>query len=52
MASFTKFGNDLYTGERSFNIVGTRKIWYSISAVLILISIVGPILKGGFNFGI
>lgn len=52
MASFTKFGNDLYTGERSLNIVGTRKIWYTISAILVLISIVGPILKGGFNFGI
>lgn len=52
MASFTQFGNDLYTGDRSFNIVGKRKIWYTISAVLILVSIIGPILKGGFNFGI
>lgn len=52
MASFTQFGNDLYTGERSFNIVGKRKIWYTISSVLILVSIIGPIIKGGFNFGI
>lgn len=52
MASFTQFGNGLYTGERSFNIVGKRKIWYTISSVLILVSIIGPILKGGFNFGI
>lgn len=52
MASFSQFGNDLYTGARSINIVGRRKLWYSISAVLILISIVGPILRGGFNFGI
>ena len=52
MASFTQFGNDLYTGERSFNIVGKRKIWYTISSILILVSIIGPILKGGFNFGI
>lgn len=52
MASFTQFGNDLYTGERSFNIVGKRKIWYTISSVLILVSIIGPILKGGFNFSI
>lgn len=52
MASFTRFGNDLYTGERSFNIVGKRKIWYTISSVLILVSIIGPIIKGGFNFGI
>lgn len=52
MASFSQFGNDLYTGARSVNIVGRRKLWYTISAVLILISVVGPILRGGFNFGI
>lgn len=52
MASFSQFGNDLYTGARSINIVGRRKLWYTISAVLIVISIVGPILRGGFNFGI
>jgi preprotein translocase subunit SecF len=52
MASFSQFGNDLYTGARSINIVGRRKLWYTISAVLILISVVGPILRGGFNFGI
>ena len=33
MASFSKFGNDLYTGERSFNIVGNRRIWFSIAGV-------------------
>ena len=52
MASFAQFGNDLYTGKRSYNIVGKRKIWYGISAVLILIVIVVPIIRGGFLFGI
>jgi preprotein translocase subunit SecF len=52
MASFSKFGNDLYTGARSVRIVGRHRMWYSISAVLILISIIGPIMRGGFNFGI
>ena len=52
MASFAKFGNDLYTGERSLNIVGRRKLWYTIAAVLILISVVGPFVRGGFAFGI
>ena len=51
MASFSKFGNDLYTGARSFNIVGRRRIWFSIAAALVLISIVVPIFKG-FNFGV
>ena len=52
MASFAQFGNDLYSGKRSINIVSRRRLWYSISAVLVLISILGPILRGGFNFGI
>jgi preprotein translocase subunit SecF len=52
MASFTRFGNDLYTGARSFDIVGRRKLWYGIAIAAILISILGPILRGGFTFGI
>ncbi|PJJ72317.1 preprotein translocase subunit SecF [Diaminobutyricimonas aerilata] len=52
MANFTQFGNDLYTGKRSFNIVGRRKLWYLVSGVLILISILGPVARGGFTFGI
>jgi preprotein translocase subunit SecF len=52
MASFSQFGNDLYTGKRSINIVARRRLWYTISAVLVLVSIIGPILRGGFNFGI
>ena len=47
-----KFGNDLYTGARSFDFVGRRKIWYSIAAVMIVLSILVPVVKGGFNFGI
>lgn len=52
MASFAKFGNDLYTGERSFNFVGRRRIWYAIAAVMIGLSILLPVLRGGFVFGI
>ena len=52
MASLVKFGNDLYTGARSFNFVGRRRIWYAIAAVLLLASVVVPILRGGFVFGI
>jgi preprotein translocase subunit SecF len=51
MASFSKFGNDLYTGERSFNIVGRRRIWFSIAACLIAIAILVPVFKG-FNFSV
>jgi preprotein translocase subunit SecF len=52
MASFTKFGNELYTGERSFNIVGRRKLWYLVSGILILLCVLGPIARGGFALGI
>jgi preprotein translocase subunit SecF len=52
MASFSQFGNDLYTGKRSYDIVGKRRLWYSISAVLVLIVIIVPIIRGGFLFGI
>lgn len=52
MASLVKFGNDLYTGERSFDFVGKRKIWYAIAAVLVVLSVVIPIARGGFVFGI
>ncbi|MEO7016370.1 MAG: protein translocase subunit SecF [Leifsonia sp.] len=53
MASrLTKFGNDLYTGARSFDFVGKRKIWYAIAAAMVIISILIPVVKGGFNFSI
>jgi preprotein translocase subunit SecF len=47
----TTFGNDLYTGKRSFNFVGGRKKWYTIAAVLIILSVLIPVVRG-FNFGI
>ena len=50
--SFAEFGNALYTGEKSIDFVGRRKTWYLISAVLILIAILGPLLRGGFTLGI
>ncbi|GAA1218033.1 protein translocase subunit SecF [Rhodoglobus aureus] len=52
MASFSKFGNDLYTGELSVNFIGRRKLWYILAAVLIAISITVPALRGGYVFGI
>lgn len=50
--TFAEFGNALYTGEKSIDIIGRRKTWYAIAAVLIIIAIVGPFLRGGFTFGI
>ncbi len=40
MASrLTTFGNDLYTGKRSFNFVGGRRKWYAIAIALIVVVI-------------
>lgn len=50
--AFAKFGNDLYTGARSVDFVGKRRIWYAIAAVMVLASVVIPIVRGGFVFGI
>lgn len=51
MSRFSQFGNDLFSGKRSFNIVGRRRLLYLISAVLIVVAAVGVFGKG-LNFGI
>jgi preprotein translocase subunit SecF len=53
MSKFSDFGNALYSGDRSFNFTGRRKLWYSISALVIAVSAILPFtLHNGFNFGI
>ncbi|MEX1080193.1 MAG: protein translocase subunit SecF [Homoserinimonas sp.] len=51
MANLTQFGNDLYTGKKSFNFVGKYRLWYTIALVLMAASLVVPLVNG-FNFGI
>ena len=46
MTQFKGIGSRLYTGETSFNIIGNRKRWYSISAVFVLISIAALFIQG------
>jgi preprotein translocase subunit SecF len=41
----------LYHGETTFDIVGRRRLWFTISAVLVLISLVSLVVPG-LNFGI
>lgn len=52
MSKFRDLGNRLYTGESSLNIVGRRKLWYAVAAVVVILTIVFPMLRGGFNLGI
>ena len=52
MASFNQFGNDLYTGVRSIDFIKRRRLWYLISGIAILASVLIPIARGGFHLGI
>lgn len=52
MSGFANFGNELYTGKRSYNFVGAKKLWFIIAAVAVVLSIIIPLAKGGFNLGI
>ncbi|CAM3064244.1 preprotein translocase subunit SecF [Arthrobacter ulcerisalmonis] len=52
MSRFANFGNDLYSGKRSYDFVGTKKLWFLIAVIGVAISIIVPIAKGGFNLGI
>lgn len=50
-ARFAQMGNDLYTGKRSFDIIGKRTIWFSIAGGFIALSIVF-LSVFGLNLGI
>ncbi|WP_066518925.1 protein translocase subunit SecF [Curtobacterium ammoniigenes] len=52
MFSFNQFGSDLYTGKRSYDFVGKRRIWFSIAIAAVLIAIIVPWLRGGFHLTI
>ena len=51
MIDMAQFGNDLYTGKRSIDFVGRRRVWYTASAVVIALALVGLLVRG-LNFGI
>ena len=61
MANLSQLGNSLYRGEVSLNIVGRRRTWYLISAILIVLSMttlgvqklnLGIEFKGGAEFSV
>ena len=51
MSKLSGLGGRLYSGETSFDFVGNRRRWYSISAVFILLSI-GALMIQGLHLGI
>ncbi|RIX28048.1 protein translocase subunit SecF [Amnibacterium setariae] len=53
----TRFGNDLYTGARSIDFIKRRRVWYLVSGLAVVLSLVLPLLVlpivgHGFRFGI
>lgn len=49
---FARFGNELHLGKRSYPFIGKRKLWLSIAAALMAISVIIPLAGSGFNLGI
>ncbi|KQV22815.1 MULTISPECIES: protein translocase subunit SecF [unclassified Kitasatospora] len=50
MSRFSNLGHRLYQGEVSFDFVGRRKLWYSLSALIVLVAGIG--LAFGLKLGI
>ena len=51
MAKLSGLGGRLYRGETSINFIGSRKIWYSFSSLLIILSAI-TIITQGLHLGI
>ncbi|WP_340540080.1 protein translocase subunit SecF [Nocardioides sp. GXZ039] len=51
MGKFSRLGNELYTGRKSYDFVGRRPLWYAITGVIVLAAIAAILIRG-LNFGI
>jgi preprotein translocase subunit SecF len=51
MSRFRNFSHSLYEGRTSIDFVGRRKLWYSLSAVILLAAVLGLTFRG-LNMGI
>lgn len=51
MGKFSRLGNDLYQGRKSYDFIGRRALWYGISGVLVGLAVLVIVVKG-LNFGI
>ena len=49
MSRLGNVGGRLYRGEVSFDFVGRQKLWYTISGLILLLSLVG-VFGRGLNF--
>src|SRR5438105_13674746 len=51
MSRIGEIGGRLYRGEVSFDFVGRRRVWYLISAAIVLIRLVSLLVRG-LNFSV
>ena len=51
MSKLSQFGHALYQGKVSIDFVGRRRLWYALSAVIVLVALGGLLFKG-LNYGI
>jgi preprotein translocase subunit SecF len=49
--NFDRWGNQLYTGEKSYDIVGRRRTWYTVAGVILALSVLVLVFRG-LNLGI
>ncbi|AXT85343.1 protein translocase subunit SecF [Aeromicrobium sp. A1-2] len=51
MGRISSFGQNLYEGRVSFDFVGRRKVFYAISAIIVLVAALAFVFRG-FNYGV
>ena len=51
MGRISRLGNSLYTGQKSFDFVGRKWLWYAVSGLIVLLAVLGLSVKG-LNYGI
>lgn len=51
MSGIGNFAHGLYSGQVSYNFVGRRKLWYTISGIILAVTI-GSLVFRGLNLGI
>lgn len=51
MASLTNIGHALYQGKVSIDFIGRRRLWYTLAALAVTLSIAAILIRG-FTFGI
>lgn len=52
MNKLVTWGNELYTGKRSYPFTSKHRLWFAIAGAMVILSILVPVVKGGFNLGI